>query len=257
MAAAARSTLLARIKSLKLDNEQQKETETPTSDEDTLVQISLPAMLKELNLRKRQRLKGPTASGDVPRLETDSDRLQEYFQTSDLERKIIRQVEYYFGDHNLPRDRYMLDVMDNNSGWIPMETMLTFKRLADLSKDADQIMMALDKSVNKVVQVDFERRQIRRHPDNPLPDMDEAKRLEIQERTLFVGGFDRKKTTLDHLLELFEGTSDQVCNVRMRYHHQTMKVDQNDNQEEEVQSIFFFFFLEVANVFSPLTETGV
>ncbi|CAG2067108.1 unnamed protein product, partial [Timema podura] len=30
-------------------------------------------------------------------------------ETSDLEKKIIRQIEYYFGDINLPRDKFLLE----------------------------------------------------------------------------------------------------------------------------------------------------
>ena len=35
---------------------------------------------------------------------------------SDLERKIIRQLEYYFGDYNLPKDRFMRDLMEVEDG---------------------------------------------------------------------------------------------------------------------------------------------
>ena len=34
----------------------------------------------------------------------------------DLQRKISRQIEYYFGDYNLPRDKFMLDLMVEDEG---------------------------------------------------------------------------------------------------------------------------------------------
>ena len=34
----------------------------------------------------------------------------------DLQRKISRQIEYYFGDYNLPRDKFMLDLMLEDEG---------------------------------------------------------------------------------------------------------------------------------------------
>ena len=37
-------------------------------------------------------------------------------EVTDLERRIIRQVEYYFGDYNLPRDRFMQDTLEDNDG---------------------------------------------------------------------------------------------------------------------------------------------
>jgi len=180
--------------------------------------MGLPALLKRLNRQRKDQLQAKVKETQVKEdARTNTERLEDYLRTSGLEKRIIRQVEYYFGDHNLPRDRFMKEVLDNNGGWIPMETMLTFKRLAELSKDADFIMSALDKSVNKVVQVDFAGRQLRRHPNTPLPEMDEGKRLEVQERTLYVGGFARDHTTLDDLLEFFEGGFDKVSNVFMRY----------------------------------------
>lgn len=35
---------------------------------------------------------------------------------TDLEKKIIRQMEFYFGDFNLPKDKFMLEVMDYEDG---------------------------------------------------------------------------------------------------------------------------------------------
>jgi len=35
---------------------------------------------------------------------------------TDLEEKIIRQCEYYFGDYNLPKDRFMRDLIDQENG---------------------------------------------------------------------------------------------------------------------------------------------
>ena len=47
---------------------------------------------------------------------------------SPVEKKIIRQVEYYFGDFNLPRDKFLLEETKTDEGWVSMETMLKFKR---------------------------------------------------------------------------------------------------------------------------------
>lgn len=34
-----------------------------------------------------------------------------------LDNKIIRQVEHYFGDFNLPRDKFLLELTKENDGW--------------------------------------------------------------------------------------------------------------------------------------------
>lgn len=208
--------------------------ESDSRQAETEVKMGLPALLKRLNRHRKDHLLNAKNTKEVEDdKRTNTERLEDYLRTSGLEKRIIRQVEYYFGDHNLPKDRFMREVLEDNRGWIPMEIMVTFKRLAELSKDADFIMSALDKSVNRIVQVDFAGRQLRRHPENPLPEMDEGKRQEVQERTLYVGGFDRDRTTLDELLEFFEGGFDKVCNVWMRYRKNPSTKNQNNSPPPE------------------------
>lgn len=37
--------------------------------------------------------------------------------------------QYYFGDRNLPRDKFMQGMLkENKDGWIPVETMLKFNK---------------------------------------------------------------------------------------------------------------------------------
>jgi len=241
MSGMSRSELLDRLRALKLERANNGSSSSGSHDSSTdtemkndsdhkssggqsngqhgegdVTKMGMPAMLKSLR-RKRKEEMHATKMATLKEM-TNSERLAEYFTATDLEKKIIRQVEYYFGDHNLPRDRFMNRVMSDNDGWIPMETMMTFKRLASLSKDPDHVMTALEKSTNKVVQVDLDARQIRRDPANPLPNMTQGEsKMELQERTVFVGGFDRDATTLDDLLEFFEGKFDKVVNIRMRF----------------------------------------
>jgi len=135
-----------------------------------------------------------------------------------IEKKIIRQVEYYYGDYNLPRDRFLRELINEHpDGWVSMDHMLTFKRLADLSRDADFIMEALCKSQADLMEVDFVNRRIRRKPEKQLPEQNESRQMEVDERTLFINGF-RKETTLDDILEYFEHQIEGVSNVRMRYY---------------------------------------
>ncbi|CAN8023691.1 unnamed protein product [Ixodes persulcatus] len=48
---------------------------------------------------------------------------------SPLDAKIIKQIEYYFGDFNLPRDKFLREKVKLDEGWVPIETLLTFNRL--------------------------------------------------------------------------------------------------------------------------------
>lgn len=37
-------------------------------------------------------------------------------------------LQYYFGDHNLPRDKFLKEQLQQDDGWVPLETMLKFNR---------------------------------------------------------------------------------------------------------------------------------
>lgn len=103
---------------------------------------------------------------------------------SDLEKQIIRQVEYYFGDINLPRDKFLQgQIKENEDGWVPLEVMLKFKRLANISDDAKVIAEALEKSEEKVVLVNDDKTKVRRNPEKPLPENNEAHIKKLQERS--------------------------------------------------------------------------
>ena len=39
-------------------------------------------------------------------------------------KKVVRQVEYYFGDLNLQRDTFLMDEMKKDEGWISLDTMM-------------------------------------------------------------------------------------------------------------------------------------
>ena len=222
----------------------------------------LPAMLKSLRQKAATMKTGNSIEDDKgsgnrittisveidsqAEVDNNENRLQKYLVATDLEMNIIRQVEHYFGDYNLPKDRFMHEQMDDE-GWISMDVMLTFRRLSQLTLDADVIMEALFKSVRKVVEVDVVRRRIRRHPDNPPPGDDEVTRLEVDERTVFVSGFQRENTTLDDLLDFFgSGDFGNVCHVRMRYRRSPSEgqvLDRGDEADSRkfLGSIFVIF----------------
>ena len=173
---------------------------------------------------------------------------------SPLEMKIIRQVEYYFGDYNFPKDKWMLEkVMELEDGWFDMETMMTFKRLRSLTEDPAVVLTALAKSPRDLLQVENWGQgegRIRRNPDKPCPEYSEARRISMQERTLFIWGFDRATTSLDDLIEYFESNFQNVVNIRQRTmavadkeDHEAMEDDseQKRDKREFLGSIFLTF----------------
>ncbi|KAK3868201.1 hypothetical protein Pcinc_026389 [Petrolisthes cinctipes] len=127
-------------------------------------------------------------------------------QSGDLSEKIVRQIQYYFGDYNLPRDKFLRQEIKNDDGWIPLDTMLKFKRLATLTTDKAVITTALKDATECFMEVDDSNEKIRRLPSQPLPAQSEEElREEALKRTVYCKGFPKDgSTTLDKLLEYFK-----------------------------------------------------
>ena len=137
---------------------------------------------------------------------------------SELEQKIIRQVEYYFGDYNLPKDKFLQEEIKKDDGWVTLDTMLSFQRLKNLSTDKDIICGALLKSTAKLLEVSEDKSKLRRNPEKPLPELSDARRQEIIGRSVYIKGFPKEDTTLDTLLEFLKGFG-KTENVQMRNWH--------------------------------------
>lgn len=135
-------------------------------------------------------------------------------QPSKLESDIIKQIEYYFGDANLFRDKFLQTEIAKDEGWVPLATMLTFKRLAALSTDPNVIVDALNKSDEGLVEISENRERIRRHPERPLPEKNEETRKEIITRTAYVKGFPIDIEMADYI-EFFDNY-EKVTNIVVR-----------------------------------------
>lgn len=134
-----------------------------------------------------------------------------------LEKDIIRQMEYYFGDANLSRDKFLQEQITKDEGWVEMTVLLTFKRLASLSSDPAVIVAAVEKSDEGLIQVHEDKLKVRRHPERPLPEQNEETRKDQFERTIYLKGFP-VDTTIEQLLDHFKSV-ETVANVAMRKFH--------------------------------------
>lgn len=133
---------------------------------------------------------------------------------SDLEQKIIRQLEYYFSDSNLYRDKFLQEQIKKDDGWVELTTLLTFKRLSALSEDPKIIVDAIEKSDEGLVEISEDRTKLRRHHERPLAEQNEEVRKEIVSRTAYVKGFPLD-ATMDDLIEFFN-QYEKVTNIVMR-----------------------------------------
>lgn len=102
---------------------------------------------------------------------------------SDLEQKIIKQIEYYFGDFNLSRDKFLQEQIALDNGWVDLKVLLTFNRLSSLTTEPEVIIKALKKSENGVVEISEDEKKIRRSTDKPMPEFTEELRKGFMDRT--------------------------------------------------------------------------
>jgi lupus La protein len=165
-----------------------------------------------------------------------------------VQRQIVRQIEHYFGDFNLPRDKFLLEKVGENEGWVEIDTMLKFQRLSKICSDAEIILKAL-KDASELMEVDEEAKKIRRKPDIPIPEFNEERKKELQEMTVYVKGFDKEIQELDVLITFFEDY-EGVLNVNMR-----TWLDKKENKRHFKGSVFVTFKnKEFAEKFLALDE---
>lgn len=113
------------------------------------------------------------AKPEEPKAEGENNENENSPALTASEAAIIRQLEYYFGDANLAKDKFMKDQISKDEGWVPLDVLLTFKRLKSLSDDKKVIVDAISKSEEGLVEVSEDREKLRRHPERPLPEMNE------------------------------------------------------------------------------------
>ncbi|ESN93098.1 hypothetical protein HELRODRAFT_69844, partial [Helobdella robusta] len=120
--------------------------------------------------------------------------------------------QYYFGDSNLARDKFLLEQIKLDDGWVSMETLLKFNRLKQITEDPAVVVDALKKSTAGLIEISEDKLKIRRDPSKPLPTSTKDSAEESKQRTIYAKGFplDAK---LDDLMEFFEkfGQVEHVC----------------------------------------------
>ncbi|XP_026070266.1 lupus La protein [Carassius auratus] len=131
-----------------------------------------------------------------------------------LEKKVVEQIEYYFGDHNLPRDKFLKEQLQLDDGWVTLETMLKFNRLKSLTSDAALIVESLQKSKTGLLEISEDKTKIRRNPNKPLPEDNEEYRDALKHKSIYMKGFPLE-TTLDEIKEWFADKC-TVENIYMR-----------------------------------------
>ncbi|KAH0499884.1 Lupus La protein-like protein [Microtus ochrogaster] len=133
-----------------------------------------------------------------------------------------RRELYYFGDFNLPRDKFLKEQIKLDEGWVPLDTMIKFNRLNRLTTDFNVIVQALGKSKAKLMEVSADKTKIRRSPSRPLPEVTDEYKNDVKNRSVYIKGFPTD-ATLDDIKEWLDDKG-QILNIQMRRTlHKTFK----------------------------------
>ncbi|XP_076029951.1 uncharacterized protein LOC143018470 [Oratosquilla oratoria] len=85
--------------------------------------------------------------------------------------KIVAQVEFYFSDSNVAKDKFLLKhIRRNKEGYVSLKLVSSFKKVKQLTKDWRVVMYALNKISTKI-QINDVGTKIRRV--DPLPEIDD------------------------------------------------------------------------------------
>lgn len=119
---------------------------------------------------------------------------------SKLKEKIVKQLEFYFSDTNLPYDKFLQNETKADDGWVKISVLLTFKRLAAITKDPAVIASAIKDNTDGILEVDETNEKIRRKLDNAIPVADQEFLNKMIDRSIYCKGFP-KTASMDELLE--------------------------------------------------------
>jgi len=124
-------------------------TDTISSVEETVVNGDIVTTVTETKTMNRDHSITTTTTVDKTDHADEDNHMTTISQTTttspDLEQKIIRQIEYYFSDVNMIRDKFLKNEITKDDGWIPLSVLITFKRLQSLTTNFKTIMNALKK----------------------------------------------------------------------------------------------------------------
>jgi lupus La protein len=130
----------------------------------------------------------------------------------DIMTSIRKQVEFYFSDSNLPRDRFLSKLInETEGGWIPISVISSFNRIKKFNVDVTFISKAL--RLSSLLEVSEDDLRVRRTTSLPL--WDEQLKKVRDARTIYAKGFPKDGTTIDSVENLFSPFGVVQC-VRLR-----------------------------------------
>ena len=144
-----------------------------------------------------------------------------------LERKLLRQMEFYFSDSNLPRDKFLRETVERDpESRVDLRLVLKFQRMRDMLHNSGgsnhpEVIEAVakllkEKSVSlQVAEETSPDPRVRRKEDlRPKEEIDR----DVEKRSLYANPFPMT-ATIESLTDFFEKECDErVLSVRLRRH---------------------------------------
>ncbi|GMM32681.1 Lhp1 protein [Saccharomycopsis crataegensis] len=144
--------------------------------------------------------------------QTEEDKTEEPVSPEQEEKEILKQVEFYFSDANLPKDKFLWrTVQSNDEGFVPIETIALFNRMKKY-RPLEKVVNAIQKSDFLVVSENGE--SVRRKVPIVPPNEDEQR--DAFQRSIYVKGFPVEEKDWQYALEGFFNTLGQTKQVRLR-----------------------------------------
>jgi len=132
---------------------------------------------------------------ELPPMEDPNDELCE---------SIVQQVEFYFSDANITKDKFLLKhVKRNKEGFVSLKLISSFKRVKHLTKDWRQVAVAIERK-SKRLEVNDLKTKVRRLDD--LPEYDET----TPSRTVVALNLPIERPTIEAVAELFSACGEIV-----------------------------------------------
>ncbi|MES1912827.1 MAG: hypothetical protein MHM6MM_005044 [Cercozoa sp. M6MM] len=134
-------------------------------------------------------------------------------ETADTAAEILKQIEFYLGDSNLPTDRHLQELLkESEEGWLDIAHFLRFNKVKALSEDAEEVANALRQSA-KLLEVSEDGTKVRRK--QAIANMAEARKA-LFARMLFAKPVPLT-STMEEIKAFFEDKCGKsVLSVRTR-----------------------------------------
>lgn len=107
----------------------------------------------------------------------------------DLSEKISKQIDYYFSTVNVTKDKFLKAEIKKDNGWVKLSVLLTFARLKQLTESEDRVVQALKEYKPDVVELDEDKKQVKRKDELPNQKQLEEYNKKLDLRTVHISGF--------------------------------------------------------------------